>query len=362
MSKDWDENSLSSLRIHELRDLARKIGVKCPTALKKEDLINQSMQILNGETEPYVAQNKKGRPNKSQSQVNTLMEFFMPDTVSDSDISNASTGCEYKPTKYEYEFFASMPEISYGMESENEKVEGLVEIAPNGVGIIRVNGFETSEDDVYIHDMLVTRNNLSAGDYVEAYAKRIILQRPRAVVQILSINKNQVTTTKTPTTMIDGVEYNAGSSILSFNNENAEGVFDSINSGVCIYTSAFSKDAHTSTKNKIYACVDPFKTYKDIYCCYNMAVNRACVLSKTTNVTIVINNLSAYFRALESEFCDRVNNALKLDKVVKEEIIKMVSILKKSGVTVMMFDSQNTEQRIKEFFKFELSQIVDYVL
>ena len=39
MNKEWDESTLSSLRIHELRDLARKIGVKCPTALKKEDLV-----------------------------------------------------------------------------------------------------------------------------------------------------------------------------------------------------------------------------------------------------------------------------------------------------------------------------------
>ena len=47
MNKEWDESTLSSLRIHELRDLARKIGVKCPTALKKEDLVSQSMQISN---------------------------------------------------------------------------------------------------------------------------------------------------------------------------------------------------------------------------------------------------------------------------------------------------------------------------
>ena len=92
MNKDWDESTLSSLRIHELRDLARKIGVKCPTALKKEDLINRSMQILNGETEPYKAKDGKGRPSKSESQINTLMGFFMPDKISFDDTINFASG------------------------------------------------------------------------------------------------------------------------------------------------------------------------------------------------------------------------------------------------------------------------------
>ena len=78
---EWDETTLGSLRIHELRDLARKIGVKCPTAKKKEDLISQSMQILKGEAQPYVAPSKKGRPNKSTSQVKSLVEFFMPEDL-----------------------------------------------------------------------------------------------------------------------------------------------------------------------------------------------------------------------------------------------------------------------------------------
>ena len=361
-SKDWDEQSLSSLRIHELRDLARKIGVKCPTALKKEDLIEQSMQILNGETEPYVAQNKKGRPSKSQTQVNALMEFFMPETLVDVSNTVDVSSVSYIPSNYELELFASMPEIQYGSDSPNEKVSGLLEVVSNGVGIIRVNNFETSEDDVYIHDMVVSKNKLKSGDYVEAYAKRIIPQRPRAVVQILSVNKETVECKQADSVSVCGKTFAVGSSILCLNCSDAEEIFNGLNDNLNIYVSSFNKKPYVGAPNRVYACVDPFKTYKDIYCCYNMAINRACVLSNDTNVTIVINNLSSLFRALEGQLCDKINNVVKLDKAVKEEIIKMLAKLKKYNVTVVLCDGAQQEQNIKDFFKYELSQIVDYVI
>ena len=50
-----------NFNIHELRKIARNIGVKCPTSLKKTELIIQIEKIKNGKQQPYF-NNGKGRP------------------------------------------------------------------------------------------------------------------------------------------------------------------------------------------------------------------------------------------------------------------------------------------------------------
>ncbi len=356
MSKNWDESTLSSLRIHELRDLARKIGVQSPTSKKKEELVSQAMQILNGESEPYKALNKKGRPNKSETQVNTLMEFFMPEDV---ELESSVT---YKTNQFDFSYYVGMPEIQYDVES-NPKAEGYVEITANGVGIVRVNGFETSEDDIFIHEMIVSKNDLKTGDYVEAYVKRIIPQRPRAVVKIISVNKNEVVGSKFDNVTVNNKTYACGDCVLSLNSTaNALQVFNQLENGVNFYVSAYEKQTFKSTDNKIYACVNPFKTYQDIFCCFNMAFNRAKHICKTSGVTMVINNIGAYYRALESMLCGKVDNQIKLDKIVREEIIKMLAIAKQNKITVFVFENENIEPHIKEFLQYELARIVDYVI
>lgn len=359
MNKEWDESTLSSLRIHELRDLARKIGVKCPTALKKEDLVSQSMQILNGEAEPYKAKDKKGRPSKSENQLNTLMEFFMPDKL---ELDSSLNYVNYVDDSI-FNFAVESPAIEYNA-GENEEVEGLVEITSNGVGILRVNGYETSEQDVFIHEMFLVNHKISSGDYVKGFAKTIVFGRPRAITKIVSVNKAMPNNNTFENLTVSGLTFEKGDNalILASNgpNQQSKVCFNNIANGVKFYVSAYEKEGLASTDTKIYATVGPYKNYKDIYCCYNMAFNRAKVLARQNSVSVVVNNFGAYFRALETILSNRVANEVQLTHAVKEEILKMLSSLKQAGVVVMIFDSVNLEQHIKNFVQFELNNVVDY--
>lgn len=55
---------LKNLCIYELRKLAREIGVKSPTSLKRADLIEKINSIKSGKELPYKRTTKKGRPVK----------------------------------------------------------------------------------------------------------------------------------------------------------------------------------------------------------------------------------------------------------------------------------------------------------
>ena len=58
------KNKLNELNIFALRDLARKTGVTSPTSKKKEDLINEIVEILSGQKKPESLKTKQGRPPK----------------------------------------------------------------------------------------------------------------------------------------------------------------------------------------------------------------------------------------------------------------------------------------------------------
>ena len=60
----YDVFQLYEMDIHALRNIAREVGVKSPTTLTKKALIDEILQIENGNKQPCIP-TKKGRPPKN---------------------------------------------------------------------------------------------------------------------------------------------------------------------------------------------------------------------------------------------------------------------------------------------------------
>ncbi len=63
----YEREQLNQLNIHSLHFIAREVGVKSPTSLKKQELINEIL-LIQGEKKQVNAKNKKGRPPKKDIQ------------------------------------------------------------------------------------------------------------------------------------------------------------------------------------------------------------------------------------------------------------------------------------------------------
>jgi len=61
--------------VHELKKIARDVGVKCPTSLKKAELIEQIEKIKSGKQQPYFNNNGKGRPPIEFSLIFPTLDF-----------------------------------------------------------------------------------------------------------------------------------------------------------------------------------------------------------------------------------------------------------------------------------------------
>lgn len=67
-----------NLCIYELRKLAREIGVKSPTSLKRAELIEKINAIETGKELPFIKKTNKGRPVKKLN-FEVSKEFFDQD-------------------------------------------------------------------------------------------------------------------------------------------------------------------------------------------------------------------------------------------------------------------------------------------
>jgi len=176
---EHNKESLENLRIHELRDLARKLGVQAPTSLKKETIIEQVMAIVNGDKKPYVKKSNKGRPARIGID---LTDMFIPSLNQDQGDKNDLVAENQK-----FGFFVNAPEITFNISSEASEKEGLLDIHPTGYGILRAKGYQPSDEDVFVSTQTVSENKLRPGLKIKGLEREIQKGKPHAIVRLLEI-------------------------------------------------------------------------------------------------------------------------------------------------------------------------------
>lgn len=123
----------NSMQLTKLRKLAKERGLKNISKLKKEELID----LLNStEDEKDVAENSS---NKNTYDVGT---------------SNENSNNGYKVTN-----------------EDDDIVDGILEVLPDGYGFLRGENYLSSNKDVYISPIQIKRFRLNTGDKVKGIAR-----------------------------------------------------------------------------------------------------------------------------------------------------------------------------------------------
>lgn len=199
---------IQKLRIHELRDFARQVGVTSPTTMKKEELIEKILEII-GNEEVLQEKNEK-----------EPLDFFALLTSPDSDIINDLIAKSVVKTEGKYDtsdyldntlvvrknnvinpnapysyptndFIRFNLQLSQGKPSicgDISEIEGFLDIHPNGYGIIRNNGFIPGGKDAYVTLALIKKYNLKKGNLIRGKAKFILENKPKIMFDIISVD------------------------------------------------------------------------------------------------------------------------------------------------------------------------------
>lgn len=174
-----DLDMLESLGIYVLRDIGRKVGVKLPTTLKKAELIKQIRAIKSGEQLPYEQKTKKGRPPKTLSSVDDLVDAYFQNSEKDDELSDG-----------DFEYIkvceSDLNPCSYDRVATDEiLIKGVFDISGGGGVIVDV---PSKVCFVTLTNKEVKQFNLKKGDYVECLVRWQEKNKPYKLARVLSVN------------------------------------------------------------------------------------------------------------------------------------------------------------------------------
>ena len=132
--------NIEKMTLVELRQLAKEKGIKYVTKLKKEELIS----LLQENVEPSYNEEKKENVEESNKAPNTLQEgpkVYAPQGI-------------YKVTN-----------------TDDQIIEGILEVLPDGYGFLRGENYLPSPKDIYISPVQIRRFRLDTGDKIKGISR-----------------------------------------------------------------------------------------------------------------------------------------------------------------------------------------------
>lgn len=128
----------------ELRQLAKEKGVKNVSKLKKDELI----QMLSESCD------EKEKTNEKSASVSENTNIKENNSVT-AEITESSSNSTYKVTN-----------------ADDQIIEGILEVLPDGYGFLRGENYLSTPKDVYISPVQIRRFKLDKGDKVKGIARQ----------------------------------------------------------------------------------------------------------------------------------------------------------------------------------------------
>ena len=150
--------NLEKCTLVELRQLAKEKGVKNTSKLKKEELIEELNPILDAE--------KRQALNQSE-------ETYEYEKVSDKEAEKISEEINEENNNVNNDNnYVSEPNVGYKITNADDQiVEGILEVLPDGYGFLRGENYLSTPKDVYISPVQIKRFRLDKGDKIKGISR-----------------------------------------------------------------------------------------------------------------------------------------------------------------------------------------------
>ena len=186
------ENKWETLKLADLRDIAKKIGVKGASSMKKEELVTllteeekKNMAAKtdapeNAGKQPEEATVKKREPQKRSPEKNVPERTSAEKNSAEKSTQEKSITEKNAPEKNAPEKTISTDKPVEKKESGEEEMAeldskipacGILEVMPDGFGFIRCENYLPGEHDVYVAPGQIRKFGLKTGDIIEGSTK-----------------------------------------------------------------------------------------------------------------------------------------------------------------------------------------------
>ena len=140
-------SELEHKTLMELKQMAKENNIKNISKLKKEELINILEQINQKSENNIIEENTNNFENKKY-------DYADEDSEEENELGVAES------------------EISYQINNEEDEIiEGILDVLPDGYGFLREDNFLSTPKDIYISPVQIRRFKLETGDLVKGIAR-----------------------------------------------------------------------------------------------------------------------------------------------------------------------------------------------
>lgn len=189
----YTKDELLCLGIYELRDLGRDIGVKSPTTLKKEELVDKIVSIIYGEVPKSNIGKGRGRPVRAKDKPNRIyVDLIDKIEAPKCDKSFIFSDDQVVDIKFVEDLISSRVASSssqYVNDSQTSN-EGFLKNGvvcdEDGKFVVRKFRFIKSDNETCIPDYIVSDYSLKDNDIIDY----IVNEEKNLVVQLFKINGN----------------------------------------------------------------------------------------------------------------------------------------------------------------------------
>ncbi|WAW15052.1 transcription termination factor Rho [Peptostreptococcus equinus] len=188
---DTLKQELSKEALVELRLMAKELGLKSITSLKKADLIEK---IIEAKTQLEYSKQKTSKQeykkstedDAENSKQNNRRIKNTNNFIGDNNTNNRN--------------FRDSDNITPPPITEENKAQGVLEILPDGFGFLRGSNYLSTENDIYVSPNQIRRFNLKTGDFVSGVTKpENQNERFKGLMYIYSINGENPSTGRSRT-------------------------------------------------------------------------------------------------------------------------------------------------------------------
>lgn len=185
-SSSAEMEKLENMKIVELREYAKNLGLKGVSKLKKQELIEAVSDFIENE--------KSGKTEEVKNSSEASNQALQKNNVSEKEPQNNSRpGGENKNDKPAVQPVKNeVIEYSDPVRRTN-LMSGVLEVLEDGYGFLRSDNYQSGPDDVYVPQAQIRRFRLKTGDYIVGNTRmQHEGEKYQALLYVQSVNGDKV--------------------------------------------------------------------------------------------------------------------------------------------------------------------------
>jgi len=169
-----------TLKLNDLREIAKKRGIKGATGMKKSEIIDLMCELDEKEAaakssvQPQNDSDKedgKASSQKPKKKIVVASGNASAKPVGDAAVKNKKEAVKKPADENAKEVAASKEEPAEAEIIDGDQASGILEVMQDGYGFIRCENYLPGENDVYVAPSLIRKFNLKTGDILNGLCR-----------------------------------------------------------------------------------------------------------------------------------------------------------------------------------------------